>query len=160
MRRGIKEGISFGIVAGIVFAVVQMLAAGAFGEVGLMPLRLFASVVLGERAVTTTEVGMTVFLGILVHFVLSAAFGAVYGLIEERMREGYRRNLATQAAFGMVFGVVLWLVNYQIIARILYPWFLMTPQGIQMMIHALAFGLPLGLLFGAWERAERRIPTT
>jgi hypothetical protein len=107
---------------------------------------------------TTTEVGMTVFLGILVHFVLSAAFGAVYGLIEERMREGYRRNLATQAVFGMVFGVALWLVNFQIVARILYPWFLMTPQGIQMMIHALAFGLPLGLLFGAWERAEHRVP--
>jgi hypothetical protein len=156
MRRGIKEGISFGIVAGIVFAVAQMLFAGITGEIGLMPLRMFASIVLGERAMMSTDLAMTVFLGVLVHFVLSAGFGALYGLIEERVPIHHRRSWGSQAAFGMVFGIGLWLVNHQIIARILYPWFLMTPQGLQMMIHALFFGLPLGLMFAAYQRAERR----
>ena len=157
MRRSIKEGISFGIVAGIIFAVAQMLAAGMMGEIGLMPLRMFASVVLGSAAMTSTDVALTVFIGLLVHFVLSAAFGAIYGYLEERFSRDVRSSFGKQAVFGMVYGIVLWFVNYQIIARILYPWFLSPPQGIQMMIHAICFGLPLAVIFAFYEKSEHPI---
>jgi hypothetical protein len=155
--RGIKEGISFGVIAGIIFAVMQVITAGGLGQTGLMPLRMFASVVMGSGAMTTTEVAATVVVGVIVHLVLSAAFGAIYGMIDARIAERHRASWASQAVFGMVYGVVLWFVNFQIIARILYPWFLGTPQGLQMMLHALAFGLPVGLMFAATER--RTIPT-
>jgi hypothetical protein len=154
MRRSIKEGISFGIVAGIVFAVAQMLAAGMMGELGLMPLRMFASIVLGSHAMTSTDVAITVFIGMLVHFVLAGAFGAFYGIIEERFARDTRSSFGKQAAFGMVYAVLLWFVNYQVIARIMYPWFLAPPQGIQMMIHALCYGLPLAVMYAFYERSE------
>jgi hypothetical protein len=157
MRRSIKEGISFGIIAGIIFAVAQMLAAGVMGEIGLMPLRMFASIVMGSGALTSTEVAMTVFLGMLVHLVLSAAFGAIYGLIEDRLSHDLRHSVAKQALFGMVYGVLLWFVNYQLIARIMYPWFLAPPQGIQMMIHALCFELPLAVMFALAETHTIRL---
>jgi hypothetical protein len=32
------------------------------------------------------------------------------------------------AGLGLLLGAMIWLVNFQIIARILYPWLLMTPQ--------------------------------
>jgi hypothetical protein len=155
--RGIKEGISFGIVAGIIFAVVEVVVAGGLGQSGLMPLRMFASVVMGSGAMTTTEIAATVVVGVIVHFVLSALFGAIYGMVDARLDPRHRASWGSQAVFGMVYGVALWFVNFQIIARILYPWFLGPPQGLQMMMHALAFGLPLGLMFAATER--RTIPT-
>jgi hypothetical protein len=158
MPRVIKYGVSFGIVAGIIFVIAEMLSAGVTGELGLMPLRMFASVVIGGAAMTTNEIVPTAFLGLLVHFVLSAIFGALYALLHARMPVDVRESYLKQAVLGMMFGLVLWLVNFQVIARILYPWFLAPPQGLQLALHALAYGLPLALLFAVYERSAHRVP--
>jgi hypothetical protein len=46
----------------------------------------------------------------------------------------------------------VWFVNFQIIARVLYPWFLGAPQFLQAVMHGLFFGLPLALIYAASER--------
>jgi hypothetical protein len=49
---------------------------------------------------------------------------------------------------------MVWLVNFRLLALAHFPWFLSVPQGPQLVLHAVAFGLPLGLLYG---HAERRV---
>jgi hypothetical protein len=38
-----------------------------------------------------------------------------------------------------------------VFARVVFPWLLAVPQAVQLFLHAVCFGLPLGLLYAAAE---------
>lgn len=155
--QALSLGAGFGLVAGFIFAVVEIIASVAMGGPALMPVRMFASVVLGQGALTgALSLGWVIVVGLVVHFALSALFGLIYGALESRMGVEGRTSWGRQSALGLLFGAAVWLVNFQIIARLIYPWFLAAPQFLQLMLHAVAFGLPLGLMFAAFERQRRR----
>lgn len=156
-KRGAREGLGFGIVAGVIFALMEIFATAIMGDPALVPLQMFASIVLGEGAFAATAGGGVLFLGILVHLVLSAAFGLTYGLINAQFNATTQTSWGRQVWIGLAFGFGLWLVNFQIIARIFYPWFLGTPQFLQLMLHALSFGLPLALMYAGAERREHHV---
>lgn len=151
-RRSWREGITAGIIAGMVFAMMEIVGAAMMGNPPLMPVRMFASVVLGQEAMQDS-LGTALIVGTVAHLALSAVFGVVYGLLAARASEATRTSFGRQAGLGILFGLAVWLVNFQIVARVLYPWFLGTPQFLQAMMHGLFFGLPLALL---WAAAERR----
>jgi hypothetical protein len=155
-KRSLYEGIGYGIVAGAIFAVIEVIGSAAMGMPALAPLRMFASILWGQEAMTATAIGSVVLVGALVHVVLSAIFGAIYGLIDSRFSDLTQRNYGRQAAYGLLFGAALWFVNFQIIARLAFPWFLDAPQFMQLMLHAVCFGLPLGLMYAASERHTAR----
>lgn len=156
-RKILKEGAGLGLIAGLLFAIVEMLASAAMGAPAWMPLRMFASVVLGQDALTTTSLGTAVVVGTITHLVLAALFGFIYGLLCSGLSSESRTNTARQSALGLLFGTALWLVNFQIIARLAYPWFLDTNQVAQWLMHALAYGLPLGLMLAGSERRVLRV---
>ncbi len=154
LRRNIKEGALYGLIAGAIFAVAEIGASAAMGDPALMPVRMFASILLGQAALQEVAIGTAVVVGLLVHFALSAIFGVAYGAINNVFSQATRADVARQAGIGLGFGAVLWFVNFQIIARLLFPWFLMANQFAQLILHAVFFGLLLGLMFAA---AERRV---
>lgn len=157
----VGRGIGLGIVSGIIFGIMEIAGAAMMGNPAFMPLRMFASTVLGRAALEATPLGTAVAVGIIAHLVLSSFFGIIYALIVSGLSREVRTSWGKQAAAGIVFGAALWIVNFQIVGRVLYPWFLMTPQILQMMMHALFFGLPLGLLYAGIERrGEKRRGTT
>lgn len=149
-----RNGLGLGMAAGGVLLVAEVIAAVAGGESVLTPLRLASSVLLGQQGLTGL-LGASVVVGLLFHFILSAALGLAYTSINKRLSPEGRTSLARQAAVGMLFGVAVWLVNFQIIARLLYPWFLGPSQLVQVLLHALFFGLPLGVLFAVGEQQRR-----
>lgn len=151
------EGLGFGIIAGVIFGIMEIVGAALMGNPPLMPLRMFASIVLGNAALETTSLATAVVVGSVVHLALSAAFGLVYAAVNGRLGRDVQTSWGSQVLIGLGFGVALWIVNFHIIARLIYPWFLMTPQFLQMMMHAVFFGLPLALMYAA---AERRAPAT
>lgn len=155
--RGAKEGLGYGVIAGIVFAFAEMLASVVMGNTAFMPFRMFASVVLGQDALDATPLGTALLAGTLVHLALSAAFGALYGVILAQLSPRSQTSSARQIGMGLLYGAVLWLVNFQIIARLAYPWFLGAPQLLQALLHALFFGLPLGQMIAGAERRSRRV---
>ncbi len=159
-RRRIKRGAAFGIVAGLIFLLAEMIATSIHHELGLMPLRLFASIVMGSSALTRTDLGLIFVVGIVVHLALSALFGLAYSFLEARYLYRFDGQPGPQAVAGMIYGALLWIIDFQIIARISYPWFLAAPQAVQLLLHMLAFGLPLGLLFAGLERRSRLWPRT
>lgn len=156
--RGAKEGLGFGVIAGIIFAVMEMAGSALMGNPLLMPIRMFASVVLGQSALDTDPLGTVVVVGTIAHLALSAAFGLIYGFVNARFSPTTETSWARQTGLGLLFGVALWLINFQIIARFLYPWFLEAPQFLQMAMHAIFFGLPLGLMYAAAERRVQHVP--
>lgn len=147
-----KNGLGFGLVAGLVFGLAECLASLFAGHGLLEPLRYAASVLLGSRALMDTPLVLTAIAGLGVHLLLSAFFGLAYSLVDARMAVDLRPQGAHQAAMGMLFAVGVWVVTFQFISRGYYPWFLGTPQFFQMVLHAVFYGLPLGLLFAGAER--------
>lgn len=152
--RGAAEGIGAGLIAGVIFAAAEIVGSAVMGNPPLMPLRAFASVVLGESALQTASLGTAVVVGVVAHLVLSAIFGVIYGLLNSTFSSKTETSFGRQAGLGLLFGAVLWIVNFQIIARILYPWFLGMPQLYQVLMHAIFFGLPVAFVYAA---AERRV---
>lgn len=159
-KRATVEGIGFGVVAGVVFALGEILVSVIRGDAWLAPLRLISSTVLGREALDGTPVATALLVGLLVHLVLSAGFGFMYGLLNALFSEATHTNWGLQAALGVVFGLVLWVGNFQVIARAYYPWFLDTPQFIQLVLHAALFGVPLALLYAAGERRGQHLAGT
>lgn len=156
-KRSAKEGIGFGIIAGIIFAIMEIAAAAILGNPPLTPVRMFASVVLGKSAMQTASLGSVVVVGLAAHLALSAFFGLIYGLVNAGLSRETETSWGRQTGLGLLFGVLIWAVNFQIIARILYPWFLTAPQFMQMAMHAMFFGLPLGLMYAAAERRVQHV---
>src|SRR3954470_18894885 len=116
-----------GIAAGIPFAIAQMAVAVVTGLPALTPFRLFASIVLGQAALSL-PLGFAAIAGAAVHLVLSMAYGAIYGALNEAVLSERRVRLAGQAFAGLLYGTLIWLVDVQLIARAAYPWFLEAPQ--------------------------------
>ena len=110
-----------------------MLASMALGDSPLRPFRTIASVVLGREALTSFPLGTAVAVALVVHFFLSGLFGMLYGEIRgaEQTPVSWQRELRR----GLAYGAGLWLLNFQLIARILYPWFLDIPQLLQLLLH-------------------------
>jgi len=150
------EGAGLGLIAGVILAVAEMIVSAIMGSSAVLPLRLFGSVLLGRSALTDISAGTAILVGVVVHLALSAAFGALYGLLSTRVSDRTRTSSGREAGLGMLYGAALWLINFQIIARLFYPWMLLTPQFTQLVLHAVFYGLPLGLMFASEER--RRVP--
>lgn len=156
-KRTVGEGIGFGILAGIVFAMMEMVGAAIMGNPPLMPFRMFASLAMGAEALETTAAATAFFVGAAVHLGLSAVYGLIYTSVSAQLTPQARTSWGRQAGIGLAFGVALWLVNFQVIARFWFPWFLDAPQLPQAMMHAVFFGLPLGLMCAGAER--RALPS-
>jgi len=146
------NGLGFGLVAGAVFALAECLASLVGGYGVMQPVRYAASVLLGARALTEGPLGLMIAAGLAVHLGLSALLGLAYSLIDARLSPELRPRVSHQSAVGMLFALGVWVVTFQLVARGYYPWFLETPQFFQLLMHALFFGAPLGVLFAAAER--------
>jgi len=152
-RKLALQGAALGIFAGLVFACGQILVAPMLGAPSLWPVKLAASIALGKATLAGAySLGTIVIAGALVQVALAAAYGAIYGVfISYRARET-RASFAREAGLGMLYGLVIWAFDFYVVAAALFPWFLeASPLG-QALLHAVAYGLPLGVLCGAATR--------
>ncbi len=157
LGRAAAEGVPLGAIAGIVYAAANVAAMVLLGNSPLLPLRRFASVLLGPAELTDARPGTPIIAGILVHLVLSAIFGLGYGLFSVRFMPRERRVRASRSLpLGLLYGALLWIVNYQIAARLWYPWFLEANQVLELALHVFFFGAPLALLHTMADRRTRR----
>lgn len=147
-----KNGLGFGLLAGVVFALAQCLTSWVAGEGVLRPVRYAASEVLGARALAEPSLGLILAVGLTLHLAFSAFLGLAYSLLDSRLSPELRPNVPHQLAVGMLFGIGVWVVTFQFMGRGYFPWFLQVPQFGQVVMHAVFFGAPLGLLFAAAER--------
>lgn len=141
-----------GLVGGAVFAIAQMVYFAIATSDAWIPWKLFASL-LGGAPVEGARVTADVFaLGFLVHFVLSAAYGLVFGMVAQIAPNGIRKNWALHGAIGMALGFLIYLLDYHVFARASYPWFLRLNQPVQIVMHVVMYGLVVSLYLTAAAR--------
>jgi len=85
----------------------------------------------------------------VVHLVLSVLYGLLFGWLAHRLQ--LAGALLAGAAFGLI---VVYAVNFYLIAPLLFPWFADARNMISLMTHVL-FGLVLAGAYVGLRRASR-----
>lgn len=151
----LRQGAIAGIIAGIVFAVYEMVVSAAMAGAGafFMPLRMIGAIALGPAALEASYPLLAAGLaGVIVHMLLSVIYGAVFAVVA-----GGLRKMGVLVALAMAFGFALWVVNFYLIAPMAFPWFTETNPLVQFIGHTFFFGGVLGYaLWSAHERLLRR----
>ncbi len=150
--RWVIAGLVGGTVAGIIFAMFEMIMAAIMGQSFFAPLMMIGAIVLGEGALPMPEptIGLSTIVpvGIAVHMVLSMIYGAVFGAVASSV--GFlRNNRWVLIGVVTVFGFALWIMNFYVVAPILFPWFGMANPVVQFFAHTFFFGTVLGLVLAS-----------
>jgi hypothetical protein len=156
IRQWLVPGALLGIVAGVAFALFEMLAAWGMGDGFWMPLRMIGAIVLGEEALQASySLPGAAAAGAVIHLALSAVFGAGLGLVAALVR-GLTTSRGVLVAAGSLYGLALWLVNFYAIAPVAFEWFQDADPLVQFVAHTFVFGTLLGALLAL--RLPARVP--
>lgn len=154
-----KQGAIGGVIAGLVFAMFEMIMAALLNGANafFMPLRMIGATVLGQEALQPSYSLLTAgFVGLVVHMMLSIAFGTVFALLVSALPMlANSPSLLLVAA--SVSGLLLWLVNFYVIAPALgWNWFpTRTNPLVQFLAHTVMYGTVLGFYLDR-ARMQRR----
>ena len=146
----IARGAVAGIVAGLVFLIATMGYVTTKDKPAVAPMIDISTIFHGHDTPVPSPDNVAV--GLVTHLTLSSLFGIVFALLVPLF---FRLPLLLVA--GPVYGLLLYLVNFQILGRTLFPWFTnpMGPdQGFEIFIHAV-YGLLLVPFFVASFAAAR-----
>ena len=135
-----RAGIFAGIIAGIASDVILTGGTMLRGDTPWVPAHLIAAMVFGFDALPPPSDFEPGFVAVasLIHFALAIGYGLIGAWLFDRL--SYRA-----AAFaGAVYGLALYVVNYYLIAPILFPW-LAELRGIVGIATHFTFGTVMGL---------------
>lgn len=133
-------------VMGSLIAIVIFLGysvAVSAGESSLTPLRVFASLVLGDRALSPRgAVALAVVAGLLSALAMSLLWGLIFGLFLAGFRGEW--TPASIVSAGMVYGSVVWLFSFYVLSPVFWPWVVPMSSAYILLGFVFFFGLPLG----------------
>ncbi|MEW6612578.1 MAG: hypothetical protein ACOY5C_11635 [Pseudomonadota bacterium] len=138
-----------GLIAGLVFIVVEMLLLRfAAGVSPWLPLRIIGALLLGPAVLPPpVSFDTSAFLAaMLVHFGLAVLYGLILAYLIFRLDDGPTLLL------GALFGLALYFVNYYGFTA-LFPWFVLLRSWIVLADHVL-FGLTAAWAYKLLARRE------
>ena len=148
-----------GIFAGLVFALFQVLMAVVLGPPPGELIVMVEGAAYGAVPAPTSAPAIAapaVAIAVLIHLVLSAIYGAMFGALAPTVR-ALRDDRRALIGAATVFGLLIWIVNFFVIAPVAFPWFAETNGVVQFFAHTLFYGTVLGLLLAVTMiRAGRR----
>lgn len=130
-----------GLIAGLVFLMIEMTMLMMMGQSPWGPPRMMGAIVLGPDALpppASFDMG-AVGAAMLVHFPLSVLYAFILGLALERL------SLWTSLFAGAVFGVAIYFINFHGFTA-LFPWFA-EARGIGSIAGHLAYGVVLAFAY-------------
>lgn len=139
-----------GIIGGAVFMMAEMLMVWIFmGQSPWGPPRMIAAMLLGKEVLPppATFAMVPMMVAMIIHFMLSIVYGLILGPSVRRM--GMGAALLTGAVFGFV---AVYLVNFYLIAPMLFPWFVEARNWVSLVAHVL-FGMAVA---GAYVMLRNR----
>ena len=146
LRSWVTWGAAFGALAGIVFALFEMIASWAMDDGFWMPLRMIGAIVLGDGALEASySLAGAAVVGAVLHMVLSAVFGAVFGALVASV-SALRASRSVLVIAASLYGLALWLVNFYVIASVAFEWFQDANAVVQFFAHTFFFGTLLGVV--------------
>jgi hypothetical protein len=134
LDRRIVYGVVGGTFAGLLFLLANMWFADSQGLPAVAPLYDISTIFYFSDMPDPQPINAAV--GLVVHLTLAAAFGATLAAIAPLARGALRL-----VGLGAAFGLLLYLVNFQILGRVAFEWFLEGPnQTFEVFAH-LGYGL-------------------
>jgi cytochrome c oxidase cbb3-type subunit 2 len=148
--------LTFYVVAGIIIGIIGSLTSFLCNVVGsllvnqdpLRVLRVYGTVFLGARALTTDDLNFFMLVAV-VHFSVGAAAGAVFHVLVNRF---VPNRAGLQIALGAAYGLLMWVVNFHLVLSWLQPRLTgdalvlsLMPTWVAVGTHVV-YGLTLGLL--------------
>jgi hypothetical protein len=152
-----KAAVWAGIIAGIVFIMLEMLLVATVGGGSPWgPPRMIAAIVMGKGVLPPPPTFDAAIMAVtmMIHMVLSILLGFVLGWAISK----WRMSLMTAILAGTIFGLIVYFVNFYAMTAV-FPWFAMARGAISIFAHAM-FGLVLGWVYHAMARPDRVIETT
>ncbi len=141
-------GACAGVTAGVVFLIVEMLLVWlAMGMSPWAPPRMMAAILLGPSILPPPADFslLAMATALAVHLPLSALYGLVIGWLVRRC------DMGMAVLVGLVSGLVIYGVNFYVIAPVMFPWFVEARNWIGVLGHAI-FGMVAG---GAYVHLNR-----
>ena len=111
-------GLLLGVLAAWCVLALNVVGAYLMGEDPLALLRVYATILGGERAAESSEAVVLVF-ALGVHTITGAICGAPIHLFYSRFRVD--QGILGRLLVGVVLGVVMWVVNYYLVLTWLQP---------------------------------------
>lgn len=134
LDRRITYGVVGGTFAGLLFLLANMWYADSQGLPAVAPLYDISTIFYFTDKPDPQPINAAV--GLVVHLTLAAAFGAALAALAP-----LAKGTARLAGMGAAFGLLLYLVNFQILGRIVFEWFQEGPnQTFEVFAH-LGYGL-------------------
>ena len=156
--------LTFYVVAGTIIGILGSLTSFLFNVAGsllvnqdpLYILRVYGTVFLGAKALTTEDLNFFMLVAI-VHFSVGAIAGAVYHVLVNLFVPD--RPL-TQIGLGALYGLLMWIVNFYFVLTWLQPRLVGAPYVLQLMPAwvAAATHLVYGLTLGVLQPLGRFVP--
>jgi len=137
---GVVKPAGAGLAAGIIMALVAMMATAAMGKGLFAAPAMIAGIILGPDAMMTPTMPV-ILTGLALHMVLSMMFGAVFGFIVPLLR-------VPTILLGAAFGLILWIMNFYVLSFVSSGARAMAanePVALAVGTH-LVFGLVLGAI--------------
>lgn len=150
----VKHGAMAGILAGLVFALFEIVAAFASQSAPafFVPLRLIGTLLLGPEPQHSFSLLSPGSAGLTIHLALSAVYGCIFGAMLAPLPGTIARRAPALAIAGSAFGALLWLGNFYIVGPAVFPGFSAPAPLAQFIAHTLCFGAVLGLSFSSLQR--------
>ena len=146
----LRYGILGGVVAGITFAMFEMIMAVVLdgGDAFFMPLRMIGGIGLGKQALDPGTSLLTAGgAGLVIHMILSMMYGVVVAAVLSLIPQLSASRAAVLISASVV-GFALWIVNFYVLAQVFgWTWFPNnTNAAVQFVAHTFLYGSVLGLV--------------
>jgi hypothetical protein len=144
----VVAGTMIGILGSLVSFLFHVLGSVLVNQDPLRFLRVYGTVFLGARALTTDDLNFFMLVAV-VHFSVGALAGAVFHVLVNWLVPG---RTALQIALGAFYGLLMWVVNFYVVIAWLQPRLVGDPYVLALMpawIAALThviYGVTLGVL--------------
>lgn len=148
VRWAIKYGLIGGIIAGVLFALMEMIYAWVAKGDFWGPIRMIASIPL-QQPPPQIPLTTAIVTGLLSHMFFSMVFGVVVALIVSALAgaSSMFRSPTAIVVFAALFGLLLWPVDFYVIAPLIgVPWFATQTNAFWQgfVAHTFFFGAVLG----------------
>lgn len=136
-----KAVIWAGLIAGVVFMMMEMGLVAASGQSPWGPPRMIAAITMGRDVLPPpASFDAAVFIvAMAIHMALSVLLALVFAFVAARL------GLVMAVVAGAVFGLLIYLVNFYGLTTF-FPWFAMARNAISIVSHV-AFGAVLALSY-------------
>ena len=137
-----------GVISGALILILNIILSWIYLGSPWLPIRLTASILLGERALPPpTSFDFTIFIiALIVHFMLAILYGCLIAVAI------FRWGLLVSFIGGAALGLAIYIINFFAISCF-FPWFFPMRSWIILLSHIL-FGALAGVIYELLEDEE------